>query len=163
MSTTSKILGESEPEFSEQFKGVLTLMSDLWDLSDMWWDDEESTPTRDMMFMRSAAKLGHQHVKKYGRSPLTDKITKDHTMEFKWLNDDFWVELFGYMALAAIEAINSGQLQPYDELESILMGHSLGFSITSEKTPESLPVMTAIANAMDFEIGQLYNMVNEII
>ena len=84
-------------------------------------------------------------------------------MEFKWLNDDFWVELFGYMALAAIEAINSGQLQPYDELESILMGHSLGFSITSEKTPESLPVMTAIANAMDFEIGQLYNMVNEII
>ena len=161
MSTTSKILGESEPEFSEQFKGVLTLMSDLWDLSDMWWDDEESTPTRDMMFMRSAAKLGHQHVKKYGRSPLTDKIL-ERVEGLVRTPDYFWIELFEDLALEAIEAINSGQLQPYGAVESVLMGHSLGFSITSEKTPESLPVMTAIANAMDFEIGQLYNMVTQI-
>ena len=32
----SKILGESEPEFSEQFKGVLTLMNGLRDLSDTY-------------------------------------------------------------------------------------------------------------------------------
>ena len=161
MSTTSKILGESEPEFSEQFKGVLTLMSDLWDLSDMWWDDEESTPTRDMMFMRSVAKLGHQHVKKYGRSPLTDKIL-ERVEGLVRTPDYFWIELFEDLALEAIEAINSGQLQPYGAVESVLMGHSLGFSITSEKTPESLPVMAAIANAMDFEIGRLYNMVTHI-
>jgi hypothetical protein len=161
MSTTSKILGESEPEFSEQFKGVLTLMSDLWDLSDMWLD-QESTPTRDKRFIRSAANLAHQHVKKYGRSLITDNFLEGVGGRVL-MSDYFWVELFEGMALSAIEAIKSGQLQPYDGLESILMGHSLGFSITSEKTPESLPVMTAIANAMDLEIGQLYNMVNEII
>jgi hypothetical protein len=160
MNTTSKILGESEPEFSEQFKGVLTLMSDLWDISDMWLD-QESTPTRDKRFIRSAANLAHQHVKKYGRSPITDKFLEGvgHRV---LMSDYFWVELFEGMALSAIEAINSGQLQPYDGVESVLMGHSLGFSITSEKTPESLPVMMAIANAMDFEIGQLYNMVTQI-
>ena len=165
MSTTSKILGESEPEFSEQFKGVLTLMSDLWDVSDIWLDQDhlpgETAPARNKRLTRSAANLAYRHVKKYGRSPLTDKIL-ERVEGLVRTPDYFWIELFEDLALEAIEAINSGQLQPYGAVESVLMGHSLGFSITSEKTPESLPVMAAIANAMDFEIGRLYNMVTHI-
>jgi hypothetical protein len=63
------------------------------------------------------------------------------------------------VAFDTIQAINSSQLEPYGGVESILMGHSLGFSITSEETPESLPVMTAIANATDIEIDRLYDIV----
>jgi hypothetical protein len=152
MNTTSKILGESEPEFSEQFKGVLTLMSGLRDLSDTY----SRNLTR--RFMTSAADLAHQHVKKYGRSPLTDNILA--SVEGRvMIRDYFWSNLLEDVAFDTIQAINSSQLEPYGGVESILMGHSLGFSITSEETPESLPVMTAIANATDIEIDRLYDIV----
>ena len=148
----SKILGESEPEFSEQFKGVLTLMSGLRDLSDTY----SRNLTR--RFMTSAADLAHQHVKKYGRSPLTDNILA--SVEGRvMIRDYFWSNLLEDVAFDTIQAINSSQLEPYGGVESILMGHSLGFSITSEETPESLPVMTAIANATDIEIDRLYDIV----
>ena len=148
----SKILGESEPEFSEQFKGVLTLMNGLRDLS--------HTYSRNLTrrFMTSAADLAHQHVKKYGRSPLTDNILA--SVEGRvMIRDYFWSNLLEDVAFDTIQAINSSQLEPYGGVESILMGHSLGFSITSEETPESLPVMTAIANATDIEIDRLYDIV----
>jgi hypothetical protein len=152
MNTTSKILGESEPEFSEQFRGVLTLMSGLWHLSDTY----ERNHTR--RFMTSAADLAHQHVRKYGRSPLTDNILA--SVEGRvMIRDYFWSNLLEDVAFDTIQAINSSQLEPYGGVESILMGHSLGFSITSEETPESLPVMTAIANATDIEIDRLYDIV----
>jgi len=148
----SKILGESEPEFSEQFKGVLTLMSGLRDLSDTY----SRNLTR--RFMTSAADLAHQHVKKYGRSPLTDNILA--SVEGRvMIRDYFWSNLLEDVAFDTIQAINSSQLEPYGGVESILMGHSLGFSITSEETPESLPVMTAIADATDIEIDRLYDIV----
>jgi hypothetical protein len=148
----SKILGESEPEFSEQFKGVLTLMNGLRDLSDTY----SRNLTR--RFMTSAADLAHQHVKKYGRSPLTDNILA--SVEGRvMIRDYFWSNLLEDVAFDTIQAINSSQLEPYGGVESILMGHSLGFSITSEETPESLPVMTAIANATDIEIDRLYDIV----
>ena len=148
----SKILGESEPEFSEQFKGVLTLMSGLRDLSDTY----SRNLTR--RFMTSAADLAHQHVKKYGQSPLTDNILA--SVEGRvMIRDYFWSNLLEDVAFDTIQAINSSQLEPYGGVESILMGHSLGFSITSEETPESLPVMTAIANATDIEIDRLYDIV----
>jgi hypothetical protein len=152
MNTTSKILGESEPEFSEQFKGVLTLMNGLRDLSDTY----SRNLTR--RFMTSAADLAHQQVKKYGRSPLTDNILA--SVEGRvMIRDYFWSNLLEDVAFDTIQAINSSQLEPYGGVESILMGHSLGFSITSEETPESLPVMTAIANATDIEIDRLYDIV----
>jgi hypothetical protein len=148
----SKILGESEPEFSEQFKGVLTLMNGLRDLSDTY----SRNLTR--RFMTSAADLAHQHVKKYGRSPLTDNILA--SVEGRvMIRDYFWSNLLEDVAFDTIQAINSSQLEPYGGVESILMGHSLGFSITSEETPESLPVMTAIADATDIEIDRLYDIV----
>jgi hypothetical protein len=148
----SKILGESEPEFSEQFKGVLTLMNGLRDLSDTY----SRNLTR--RFMTSAADLAHQHAKKYGRSPLTDNILA--SVEGRvMIRDYFWSNLLEDVAFDTIQAINSSQLEPYGGVESILMGHSLGFSITSEETPESLPVMTAIANATDIEIDRLYDIV----
>ena len=152
MNTTSKILGESEPEFSEQFRGVLTLMSGLWHLSDTY---ERNHTDR---FMTSAADLAHQHVKKYGRSPLTDNILA--SVEGRvMIRDYFWSNLLEDVAFDTIQAINSGQLEPYGGVESVLMGHSLGFSITSEETPESLPVMMAIANATDIDIDRLYDIV----
>jgi hypothetical protein len=148
----SKILGESEPEFSEQFKGVLTLMNGLRDLSDTY----SRNLTR--RFMTSAADLAHQHAKKYGRSPLTDNILA--SVEGRvMIRDYFWSNLLEDVAFDTIQAINSSQLEPYGGVESILMGHSLGFSITSEETPESLPVMTAIADATDIEIDRLYDIV----
>jgi hypothetical protein len=148
----SKILGESEPEFSEQFRGVLTLMNGLRDLSDTY----SRNLTR--RFMTSAADLAHQHAKKYGRSPLTDNILA--SVEGRvMIRDYFWSNLLEDVAFDTIQAINSSQLEPYGGVESILMGHSLGFSITSEETPESLPVMTAIANATDIEIDRLYDIV----
>jgi hypothetical protein len=153
----SKILGESEPEFSEQFRGVLTLMSGLRDLSDRW-HDLESTRQRDKRFIGSAADLAHQHVKKYGRSPLTDNILAGIEGRVT-VREHFWSNLLEDVAFDTIQAINSIQLEPYGGVQSILMGHSLGFSITSEETPESLPVMTAIANATDIEIDRLYSIV----
>jgi hypothetical protein len=158
----SKILGESEPEFSEQFKGVLTLMSGLRDLSERWprlVRSVRSEITRDKMFIRSVADLAHQHVKKYGRSQLTDNILEVVEGRVMILNH-FWPNLLEDVAFDTIKAINSGQLEPHGGiLNQILMGHSLGFSITSEETPESLPVMTAIANATDIEIDRLYDIV----
>jgi len=102
----SKILGESEPEFSEQFKGVLTLMSGLRDLSDTY----SRNLTR--RFMTSAADLAHQHVKKYGQSPLTDNILA--CVEGRvTIRDHFWSNLLEDVAFDTIQAINSGQLEPH--------------------------------------------------
>jgi hypothetical protein len=142
-----KILDESEPEFSDQFKSVLTLMTDLWNISDMWLD-QESTPTRDKRFIRSAVNLTYQYTKKYGRSALTNKILEGIEGRVR-IHDNFWVELLEDMALIAIESINSGQLKPYD---------TFNVFITPKKTPESLHVMTTIANAIDMEISQLYDL-----
>jgi len=155
----SKILGESEPEFSEQFKSVLTLMNGLRDLSERWFTTFSRTASeRDKRFMTSVADLAHQHAKKYGRSPLTDNILEGLEGRVT-VREHFWYNLLEDVAYDTIQAINSSQLEPYGGVESILMGHSLGFSITSEETPESLPVMTAIANATDIEIDRLYSIV----
>ena len=159
MNITSKILGESELEFSEQFKDVLALMRGIWDLSDQWWDHMTS-PTLDKRTIKSVANLAYQHIKKYGRSKLTDGILSHIEGRVK-IHDCLWNEIFVVMAIDAIEAINSGQLKPYSDVASILMGHSLGTSISKEKTPESLPIMQAMADAMDFEIDQLYDILED--
>jgi hypothetical protein len=160
MNNTSRILGESEMSFSEKFQDIVSLLRTVKDLEDDWWQDSignENTKGR------KYTKLLKQHlenfVAKHGESSLTN-ILRYHISGNRRVTDDFWFDVVGDLIQTVVEDLKSGELNPYGSgsglLASIINGAVFGYSLYP-KTPENLPIVTALADAMGDDVDDVYD------
>jgi hypothetical protein len=131
MNATSRILGESEPEFSEQFKDTLAL-----------FDAIHLGRTTSLTTRLYKAIETYEH--KYGGSKLTRSLLKSYNdYPRARLQDDlenWYMELQGGLITAVIQAVRDGDILVASLAQSILSGHALGGDVDQ--------AITAIANKL---------------
>lgn len=161
MNTTDRILGEAdEVSFSQQFKDLLELMSVVGSLSGDWSSREVHTVTHNNKLLNSLAREANNYDKKY-ESGLVERSILYHIGRVRAgrrVNDDFWTDVANDLTLLTIEAIHNGTMEAYDRVGMILIGRSLEGIPMKEQTPENLPIIQAIADAMDLDVNHIYDL-----
>lgn len=142
MNTTSRILGESEPEFSEQFKDTLALF-DAIHLGRM-----TSLTTR-------LYKAIETYEHKYGGSKLTRSLLKSYNdYPRARLEDDlldWYMELQGDFISSMIQDVRDGHIPVVSMAQSILSGHALDGDVDQ--------AILAIANKLGWERADIEGFV----
>lgn len=150
MNTIEKMLGESSPQFTEEFSDLLDLARAI----------STSYDIEDVRFLRKAvAKYEATH----GPNDLT-KYLKDES-GFKedlnnWAGDRFTVFL-----AEIIHMIADGTVQPYSLADQVMMGYPLGFSLFPP-TPENNPVVHAMVEVMEpmnYDMDEMYGIIGDYI
>ena len=151
MNTTSIILGESEPgpesEFSERFKLALGLARAA----------ATSFDERDNSFLTQAIE---EYVAKYGNSDLTKSMLKSSKYKGIWPTWLYRNQLT--FINGVLEALQSGEIEPYSLVHSVMKGSSLEFSLKNP-TDQNRQVIDAIAVVVDkvFDKSDVYDHVYE--
>jgi hypothetical protein len=116
MSVTDRILGESTPRFSDQFKGILELMRSIDRLVYDWWKYDLHDETSHSRWVKRLQIIIKEYEKKYGRSSLTKSL---HTQIDSNKEDEeslsFWNRIQYVLVLKTREFILSGQISVDDE------------------------------------------------
>lgn len=98
---------------------------------------------------------------KYGNSDLTKKMLKScHRYKDTWPN---WLHRNQLTFInSVLEAFQSGEIEPYSLIHSVLKGSSLDFSFKNP-TEQNLQVIDAIAGVVDrvFDKSDVYDHVYE--
>jgi len=151
MNTTSIILGESEPgpesEFSERFKAALGLARAA----------TTSFDERDNSFLTHAIE---EYVAKYGNSDLTKSMLKSSKRQGLWPT---WLYRNQLTFIdGVLEGLQSGEIEPYSLVHSVMNGSSLEFSLKNP-TDQNRQVIDAIAVVVDrvFDKSDVYDHVYE--
>ena len=172
MNIVNRILGESDsvPQFSEEFKGVLELVSFIHDLMAYWFDHAEHAQDADEKLntecthkLRKGLKA---HIEKWGDSALTRRIARMiHNYSYLpqgkgppivWMNEEFWHEISFASANQTVYAISSGKLSPYSLAWDLIRGEPLYGLSMAEKTPENLPIAKAMSDIMGVDLDTFY-------
>ena len=134
MNATSRILGESEPEFSEQFKDTLALFDPLERVMDSPGD----------VALDQAIQA---YEAKYGSSTLTTELGRacdDYSQDD--LND--WaMELQADFIFNFVRAVKNGEIPVASLLHSVLSGHALEGDVDL--------AMSAIGNRLGWDRADL--------
>ncbi len=159
MNTTSRILGESEIPFSEKFQDIVSLLRTVKDLEDDWWQDSiVNENTKGRKYLKLLKQHLNNFVAKHGESELTHTMF-GHIDSNRMVTDDFWFDVVGDLIYTVAQDLKSGELNPYDSgsglLASIINSAPLGYSLYP-KTPENLPIITALADAMGDDVDDVY-------
>lgn len=112
MNTTSKILGESEPEFSEQFKDTLALFDPLEQVMDSPGD----------VALDQAIQA---YEAKYGSSTLTRELGRACDDCSQSDLNDWAMELQADFIFNFVRAVKNGEIPVASLLHSVLSGHVL--------------------------------------
>lgn len=162
MNTTDRILGEAdEVSFSQPFKDLLELMSVVGSLSGEWSRREVHTVTHNNKLLNSLAREANNYDKKY-ESDLAQRSIIHQIVRVRagrGVDDDFWTDVANDLTLKTIEAIHNGTMEAYDSVGMILIGRSLDGILMKEQTPENLPIIQAIAHAMDLDVDHIYRLI----
>ena len=157
MSTTDRILGESEPEFSTHLKDALALVSAVIELHNECADEvdsEDNQVLRPLSHWLARLRIPWQaYEAKYPQEKTLSQAMYDHVGAQVEIADgeepidyynDFWFYLKLGMIKAIGEAIKSGDIEPYSMVDSILSGMALN------DAPYFYPeVRVALARATD--------------
>jgi hypothetical protein len=125
MNSVSRILGESEPQFSEQFNDTLALFGPVQQLVD--WSREEDAPSPGDEALHQAIQA---YEAKYGSSTLTRDLGQ--ACDDCYTQDDFndWaMGLQGDLIYNFVRAIKNGEIPVSSLLHSVLSGHALEVDI----------------------------------
>jgi hypothetical protein len=152
MSTTDRILMDSpklddESEFSERFKAALGLARAA----------TTSFDERDTSFLTHAIE---EYVAKYGNSDLTKSMLKSSKYNGTWPN---WLNRNQLTFInSVLEAFQSGEIEPYSLVHSVMKGSSLEFSLKNP-TDQNRQVIDAMAVVVDriFDKSDVYDHVSE--
>lgn len=157
MKTINRILGESEPPFSEVFKDTLALMKEVSNLYSEWAQAEVQTNSHNQKLCNALTRLSFDYDKRHG-SDLAERSILRQVDSGRRVNDDFWSDVTNDLAINTLEAIQNGTMQAYDSVGSILMGQSLGVEL-KDPSPDNLPIVQAMADAMDFDVDHIYGLI----
>jgi hypothetical protein len=152
MNTTDRILMDSpklddESEFSKRFEAALGLARAA----------TTSFDERDTSFLTHAIE---EYVAKYGNSDLTKSMLKSSKYKGTWPN---WLNRNQLTFInSVLEAFQSGEIEPYSLVHSVMKGSSLEFSLKNP-TEQNRQVIDAIAVVVDriFEKSDVYDHVSE--
>tara|TARA_R110000868_G_scaffold18096_14_gene78569 strand:- start:3617 stop:4096 length:480 start_codon:yes stop_codon:yes gene_type:complete len=152
MNTTDRILVDSpklddESEFSKRFEAALGLARAA----------TTSFDERDTSFLTHAIE---EYVAKYGNSDLTKSMLKSSKYKGTWPN---WLNRNQLTFInSVLEAFQSGEIEPYSLVHSVMKGLSLEFSLKNP-TDQNRQVIDAIAVVVDriFEKSDVYDHVSE--
>ena len=152
MNTTDRILMDSpklddESEFSKRFEAALGLARAA----------TTSFDERDTSFLTHAIE---EYVAKYGNSDLTKSMLKSSKYKGTWPN---WLNRNQLTFInSVLEAFQSGEIEPYSLVHSVMKGSSLEFSLKNP-TDQNRQVIDAIAVVVDriFEKSDVYDHVSE--
>ena len=134
MSTTSKILGESEPEFSEQFKDTLALFDPLERVMDSPGD----------VALDQAIQA---YEAKYGSSTLTTELGRACDDCSQDDLNDWAMELQADFIFNFVRAVKNGEIPVASLLHSVLSGHALEGDVDL--------AMSAIGNRLGWDRADL--------
>jgi hypothetical protein len=112
MNTTNRILGESEPEFSEQFKDTLALFDPLERVMDSPGD----------VALDQAIQA---YEAKYGNSTLTTDLGRACDDCSQHDLNDWAMELQADFIFNFVRAVKNGEIPVASLLHSVLSGHAL--------------------------------------
>jgi hypothetical protein len=159
MNTTSRNLGESEIPFSEKFQDIVSLLRTARDLeADSYEDSTGNENTRGRKYLRLLKQHLDNFASKHGESSLTN-ILRYHISGNRMVTDDFWFDVVNDLIQTVVEDLKSGDLNPYDSgsglLASIINSAPFGYSLYP-KTPENLPIITALADAVGDDVDDVY-------
>jgi len=112
MNTVSKILGESEPEFSEQFKDTLALFDPVQKVMDSPGD-------------RALHQAIEAYEAKYGSSTLTRELGQACDDCSQDDLNDWAMELQADFIYNFVRAVKNGEIPVASLLHSVLSGHAL--------------------------------------
>ena len=152
MNTTDRILMDSpklddDSEFSKRFEAALGLARAA----------TTSFDERDTSFLTHAIE---EYVAKYGNSDLTKSMLKSSKYKGTWPN---WLNRNQLTFInSVLEAFQSGEIEPYSLVHSVMKGLSLEFSLKNP-TDQNRQVIDAIAVVVDriFEKSDVYDHVSE--
>lgn len=152
MNTTDRILMDSpklddDSEFSKRFEAALGLARAA----------TTSFDERDTSFLTHAIE---EYVAKYGNSDLTKSMLKSSKYKGTWPN---WLNRNQLTFInSVLEAFQSGEIEPYSLVHSVMKGSSLEFSLKNP-TDQNRQVIDAIAVVVDriFEKSDVYDHVSE--
>ena len=152
MNTTDRILMDSpklddDSEFSKRFEAALGLARAA----------TTSFDERDTSFLTHAIE---EYVAKYGNSDLTKSMLKSSKYKGTWPN---WLNRNQLTFInSVLEAFQSGEIEPYSLVHSVMKGLSLEFSLKNP-TDQNRQVIDAIAVLVDriFEKSDVYVHVSE--
>ena len=141
MNTVSKILGESEPEFSTHLKDALALVSAVNKLHNecsVETESEDNPVVRPLGYWLAKLKIPCQaYESKYPQEKTLPQAMYDHVGSQIEIADneepidyynDFWFYLKLGMIKAIGEAIKSGDIEPYSLVDRILSGMAMSDS-----------------------------------
>jgi hypothetical protein len=157
MNTVSKILGESEPEFSTHLKDALALVSAVNKLHNecsVETESEDNPVVRPLGYWLAKLKIPCQaYESKYPQEKTLPQAMYDHVGSQIEIADneepidyynDFWFYLKLGMIKAIGEAIKSGDIEPYSLVDRILSGMAM-----SDSPDLYQDVKVALARATD--------------
>ena len=148
MNTTGRILGESSPQFTEEFNDLLDLARAI----------STSYDIEDIRFIKSAVA---NYEAKYGSNDLTEYLKFESGFKEdlnNWAGDRFTIFL-----AEIIRMITDGKVQPYSLVDQVMMGYPLGFSLLPP-TPENKLVVSAIAEVMEpmnYDMDEIYGIIGD--
>jgi|688.fasta_scaffold40254_4 hypothetical protein len=143
MKAIDRILGESEPQFSEQFNDTLALFGHVQQLAD--WSREEDAPSPGDEALHQAIQA---YEAKYGSSTLTRDLGQ--ACDDCYTQDDYgqWaMEVQGDLIYNFVRAIKNGEIPVSSLLHSVLSGHALEGDIDL--------ALSAIADRLGWERADL--------
>ena len=154
MTTVCKILGESGPEFSEQFKDTLALIRSTGDLA-----RTPLTHGRGLEGTKQRVKdLLRAYETKHGESKLATSLEKYLASNNQ--SSNFWFDLQSYLLFHTIKAITSDDVPPFGAVGSILHGGSLeGFSLKPDDNPSNLVILKAIADSGGWDVESVISAI----
>lgn len=157
MNAVNRILGEAETPFSQEFKDTLALMTEVSNLYSEWAQTEIHTTSHNQKLRNALTRLSFDYDKRHG-SELAERSILRHVDSARKVNDDFWADVTVDLTINTLEAIKNGTMEAYDSVGSILMGQSLGVEL-KDPSPDNLPIVQAIADAMDFDVDHIYGLI----
>ena len=134
MNTTNRILGESEPEFSEQFKDTLALFDPLERVMDSPGD----------VALDQAIQA---YEAKYGNSTLTTDLGRACDDCSQHDLNDWAMELQADFIFNFVRAVKNGEIPVASLLHSVLSGHALEGDVDL--------AMSAIGNRLGWDRADL--------
>jgi hypothetical protein len=154
MTTVCKILGESDPEFSEQFKDTLVLIRSTGDLA-----RTPLTHGRGLKATKQQMKdLLRAYETKHGESKLATSLEKYLARNNQ--SSNFWFDLQSYLLFHTIKAITSDDMPPFGAVDTILHGGSLeGFSLKPDDNPSNLVILKAIADSLGVDVESVMSAI----
>ena len=155
MTTVCKILGESGPEFSEQFKDTLALIRSTGDLA-----RTPLTHGRGLEGTKQRVKdLLRAYETKHGESKLATSLEKYLASNNQ--SSNFWFDFQSDLLFHTIKAITSDDMPPFGAVGSILHGGSLeGFSLKPDDNPSNLVILKAIADSGGWDVESVISAIS---